>query len=472
MSSMRSAPNLAALLDDSLPVGLRHVVYRIRDVANTLGVRAALVGGVPRELVRIRMQQFTREQFMADLRDFDVVVEGDGVRFAYELYRRLPGQIKVNQAFSTATLVTDDPAEIDVASSRREDYPIPGQLPVVEAGVSIEADLLRRDFSINAVAIDVSEDFGSLIDSTGGIGDIRARLLRTLTPASFYDDPTRLFRALRYTMRLGYDLEPTTKEQLLNAINEGNMDFVSPERVRYELECTGNEPRWADIWQALAFSGLMRSLHPALEELYSGWQATDARALDIAIKNNAAVLEQEEIEPWLIRTAWALGAVDSELLENACLRLGLYVRQVRWLRQARALLREAGDFALHLQPPSLATRLLQAYSRQAVTVAVFTMQPRSQEEAELRKTLFRYITDWSQVRSELTSVEMMSMGLRPGPALGELRDRLRYMRLDGLLGDLDAEREYARGFITDLLEEEDDHEALDESPGSGTNPGR
>ncbi|MCC7477673.1 CCA tRNA nucleotidyltransferase [bacterium] len=458
--------NLAAMLDDCLPVGLRHVVYRIRDVANTLGVRAALVGGVPREMARIRLQQFTREQFMADLRDFDVVVEGDGVRFAYELYRRLPGQIKVNQAFSTATLVTEDPAEIDIASARREDYPIPGQLPVVEPGVSIESDLLRRDFSINAVAIDVSEDFGRLIDSTGGIGDIKARLVRTLSTGSFYDDPTRLFRALRYTMRLGYDLEPTTKEQLLSAIIEGNMDFVSPERVRYELECTGNEPRWADIWQALAFSGLMRSVHPALEELYSGWQATDARALDIAIKNNAEVLEQEEIEPWLIRTAWALGAVDSEQLESACQRLGIFARQIRWLRQARALLREAGDFAVHLQPPSLATRLLQSYSRQAVTVAVFTMQPRSQEEAELRKTLFRYITDWSLVRSELSSAEMMSMGLRPGRSLGELRDRLRYLRLDGLLADLDAERDYARRFISDLLEEED------ESAEIGLDPGR
>jgi tRNA nucleotidyltransferase (CCA-adding enzyme) len=451
LSSTR--PNLSELLESALPVALRHIPLRIRDVAAALDIRAALVGGIPRDLLRIRYGQLPVEAYRGILQDFDIIVEGDAIAFAYELVRRLPGKLTVNRDFGTASIATDDPVVIDVVGARREHYPTPGYLPVVDFGASLEEDALRRDFTVNCVAVELGEDYGALLDTVGGEGDVQARLLRTLHARSFFEDPTRLFRALRYTARLGYDFEATTRKQFDEAIDDGNVDALSPERVRHELELVCREERWADIWQAMHFSGLLHSVHPALLDVYSGWLPSDARALDIAIRSRTELLEAEGVEPWLLRTAWALGGVETAQLESVCKRLGLFQRHVRWIIEARRALQAADAERIVHIPPSMACHLLEKFARQSIIIATFIFQPRSNEDVLLRKTLLRYVEELSQVRSELGSDELRGLGLSPGPAFGELRNRLRYMRVDGIISSVDEERDYARQYIAGLSAE-------------------
>jgi len=426
--------NLATLLEGALPVALRHIPQRIHNVAEELDLRVALVGGLPRDLLRIGFKQLERDAFAAEVRDFDITVQGDGIRFAYELARRLPGKLVVNEAFLTANLTTSDPVSIDIASARREIYPTPGLLPEVDVeGVALEEDLQRRDFTLGAIAIEMGEHYGALLDVTGGSGDIRSRMVRALHERSFFEDPTRLFRAMRYCMRLNYEFEPTTQAQMLQAIHEGNVDCLSPERVRYELECIGREDCWSEVWQMLDFTGLTGILQPALEGLNRGWLTSDARALDIALRHREELLEENQLPAWLIRTAWALGGVQSEELEAVCQRIGLFPRYTVWIRRSRYLLRECAEAPVASMPPSMLCSILEKHPRQAVVIAAFILQPRSNEEVEIRKALLRYLEEYSQVRSELSAEELMKMGLTPGPAFGQMRTRLRYMRVDGII---------------------------------------
>jgi tRNA nucleotidyltransferase (CCA-adding enzyme) len=434
---------LGELLETALPVALRHVPLRIRDVARELDMRVALSGGVPRDLVRLHLRQTSRDEFMVGLRDVDVAVERDGVRFAYELRRRLPGELTVTEGFHTATLITTDPLQIDVTTARLEDYPVPGRLPVVDvSGVSLEQDLQRRDFAINALALDLSHDFGLLIDPLGGVGDIEARVVRVLHPGSFTDDPTRLFRALRYSMRLNYDLDPATRVLYSAAVDEAILDHLTPERIRYELECLSCEERWADLWALMDYSGLAAAVSPLLAGLSESWDMTGAHALDIAIRNRPELLAQAQIEPWVARTAWALSLLDEERVELVGERLGLFPRHRRWMREARGVLRSGIMAALEEPQPSAITRELERFPRQAVLLAALVYQPRTDAGVAARKRLLRYLEDYSQVRCKISTQELAQLGLRPGPRLGRIRDDLRYMRIDGLVSTVEEERAY------------------------------
>jgi tRNA nucleotidyltransferase (CCA-adding enzyme) len=445
--------SLAGLLEAALPVSLRHIPHHLGNISAQLGARAALVGGLPRDLLRIRQKQLERDAFASEVRDFDVSVEGDAVLFAFEAARRLPGRLVVNAAFHTATLYTEDPVKLDFTTARRETYASAGMLPEVDvSGVSLEEDLLRRDFTLAALALELGERDGRLIDVAGGAGDIRDRRVRVLHDRSFFDDPTRLFRALRYSMRLDYKIEEATQQQMMAAIMENSVDFLSPERLRYEIECIGGEDCWGEVWQAIDYVRLSGCVHPAMDGLNRGWKSSDARALDIALRHHAGFLLQEDVPPWIVRSAWTLGVVPLESMEAVCTRCGFYSRHRLWLVQARAVMRAVAESMLASLPPSLASSVLEKFPRQAVIVAAFSMQPRTQEEVQLRSTMLRYLTDWSQVRCGLDGHALMELGIPQGPQLGELRGRLRYLRIDGLVQSDVQELEAARRIAGDMLE--------------------
>lgn len=457
--------NLADLLETSLPVALRHIPHRVRDIAHELEFSAALSGGIVRDLLRIRYGQLYKDQFSNELRDFDLVVagrssarRGAGVRFAYELARRLPGKLTVNEAFQTATLITNDPMRIDVTTARREQYPAPGQLPEIDIlDIDVASDLARRDFTINALGIDLSEDYGRLIDTCGGSGDIADGLVRVLHPASFSDDPTRLLRAVRYSVRLNYDLEPTTRALYEAAVDDQALDHLTPERIRYEIECICREQRWVEILAALDVSRLLASLSRGLGGISARWDLDSARALDIAIANQPALMAQAEFEPWLVRLGWAIYAAPADLLESLSERLGLYKRAREWITQARMIIaRETPQLASELTPSEVC-RQLEHYSRQAVTMALFIFQPVTQEEVHGRRELKRYVEEYSNVRCELDGRELLEMGLKPGPLVGKIRDQLRYLRLDGTIKSQEEERKVARELINSIAKAGNGH---------------
>jgi tRNA nucleotidyltransferase (CCA-adding enzyme) len=229
-------------------------------------------------------------------RELDLVVEGDAVAVAQRVAARLDGEVVEHERFGTATVRAPGGVLLDLAAARRETYPRPGALPEVALGASVEEDLARRDFSVNALAVRPAD--GALAGVPGGEADLRAGVLRVLHDASFRDDPTRLVRLARYAARLGFAIDPHTAELAEAAVSEGALGTVTGERLGAELRLLAREPQPAAL-QALERFRLGAALLPgfavdaglARRALALAGEAGDARpdrvALAAALRGDA-----------------------------------------------------------------------------------------------------------------------------------------------------------------------------------------
>lgn len=200
---------------------------RLRQVgreAEQLGVRAFLVGGGVRDLLLKRHAG-----------NPDVVIEGESRTLAQRLTTRWHARVVAHPRFLTFVFTFSEGTHLDVATARTERYPTPAALPQVSPA-SIQEDLWRRDFSMNALAVCLNPDrWGEFLDPTRGLQDLRRRRLRVLHEQSFRDDPTRIFRAARFAARYRFSLESHTRQWLRAALVQHLPSMLSPERRREEL---------------------------------------------------------------------------------------------------------------------------------------------------------------------------------------------------------------------------------------------
>ena len=295
MGARAGEPDARALLAASPRV--RDAVPRIVEAAEP-GQRVALVGGVVRDLARGE-----------EPREVDVVVEGDGIAFAERLAALTRSEVVAYRTFGTATVRSRPP--VDVAGARTEAYAQPGALPEV-APATLEADLARRDVTVNAVAAVVAgPDAGRVLDPFGGLADLAAGTLRLLRPDAFEEDATRIVRAARYAVRLGLDPDATLDHAARAAAHGG---FVA---------LTGTA-RMAD---ALALALTERDPAAVLERL-AGWGCLDAIEPGLGA------------DPAAVRTAWALVEDEARDADRVALGLGLLLagvpveRRGAWLEGA------------------------------------------------------------------------------------------------------------------------------------------
>lgn len=187
--------------------------------------------------------------------DIDVVVEGDGIGAARSLNTKLKGKLTTHVEFGTASISING-YRVDLASARTEKYPSPAHLPHVFPSTIVE-DLNRRDFTINAIAMSISkENFGEIFDPFEGLSDIKRKLIRILHRNSFIDDPTRIFRALRYKNRFGFKLEEDTERLLRDAVKEGMVKRLSGQRILNELNLVFAEDSYEAAVNDLCYYGV------------------------------------------------------------------------------------------------------------------------------------------------------------------------------------------------------------------------
>ena len=209
---------------NKLPKRLLRIIFLVRDLACKQNVGVYLVGGFVRDLL-LAVENF----------DLDIVVEKDGIDFAYKLSSMLDAGVVKHRAFGTATITKKDGFKIDIATSRKEFYPQPAVLPLVSQG-SIQDDLFRRDFTINAMACHIDfEKFGQLVDIFGGLRDLKERCIRFLHNKSFIDDPTRIIRATRFEQRFGFNIDRNTLHFIKQAKKLKMLEKVQKHRIRDEL---------------------------------------------------------------------------------------------------------------------------------------------------------------------------------------------------------------------------------------------
>src|SRR5207253_2207283 len=196
--------------------------------------------------------------------DVDIAVEGDAIALAQALADALGGRVRAHDKFGTAVVLYGEDERVDVVTARTEFYDAPAALPTVEHA-SIREDLFRRDFTINAMAASLKgEDFGRLVDPFGGRRDLEAARIRVLHNLSFIDDPTRIFRAVRYENRYTFRMEDHTLALARGCIEMGLVGDLSTSRLRDELVALLEEGEVEHSILRLAEIGADRAIHPHL----------------------------------------------------------------------------------------------------------------------------------------------------------------------------------------------------------------
>ena len=272
-----------------------------------------LVGGIVRDLVR---------GVQPGDGDIDVMVVGDGIAFAHSLAQQIGGKVKEFSTFLTAKILAPrawiDIAELDIASARAEIYDRPGALPRVQPG-TLEDDLSRRDFTINAMAVTVPDILSAGVFTSGtslhdvrlhdpmrGTHDLKERLVRVLHPRSFIDDPTRLFRAARYAARIGGNLESATARLAGEAVSSGAIQTISLVRVMNELVKLSSEPDSYRAMQSIAEIGVWE--HGGLP-----FDVTVDEVVNAHTRLSRAVVQKPEIvSTTFIRALWTRWVPEPE----------------------------------------------------------------------------------------------------------------------------------------------------------------
>ena len=406
-----------------LPQERLSLLRELGNLADEGGVALYLVGGVVRDLLLKRVNW-----------DLDLTVEGDGIAFARLVADRYRAGLAVFERFATARLEFPDGLKLDIATTRRESYAQPAVLPTVQPA-SIEEDLYRRDFTINAIAMQLnSEQFGRLLDVYGGQRDLRARTIRVLHAGSFQDDPTRIFRAIRFEQRFGFHLERTTARLLAQAASTNLIQQLSGPRLQNEILLLFAEHDPVRAIARLRQLKLLRFLHRCL--CYTTKVKRVVTAVPKAFSWWARRFPDSVIDRPIVYLM-ALSSESSAVVVAAMIRRLVLSREQaknvsaggRWVDRALKRLTNKGTVR-----PSQVYRLLEDFSSE-VLVLLLAKQVSAQHGVRLsllKRHLVAYVKN-KAIKTALTGRDLQAMGLQPGPQYKIILGQLLDARIDGMI---------------------------------------
>ncbi len=417
MWKMPKVMNLTDRMQEQLPADLLDFIKQAGDAAQQRQQRLYLVGGVVRDLL------LERTNF-----DLDLVVEGDAIKLAQEIAGGNQASVTAHPRFGTAKIKWGR-RSADIAAARSETYSHPGALPSVRHG-TIADDLARRDFTVNAMAIELNpHHFGELVDLHGGRQDLKKGLIRVLHDKSFTDDATRIWRALRYEARLDFQIESSTLELLNRDISM--LKTVSGDRIRHELELILKEELPEKALQRADELRVLSLLHPSLK-------GDDWLGKTFALAREQCLPDEPHPQLYLALLAYRLTAREMENFISY-LKLTRVTSQV--LRDAAAIREKLGELDAPGLAPSLIYGLLHGYGLTALMAAELCADSAAAENIELYLNVLRH------VNPALSGNDLKGLGVPEGPKIKEILQSLREARLDGKISSKREEEEMVRGFI-------------------------
>ncbi len=431
----RKQRNMAPILEERMPGRVNRILADIGEVADRFGYNAYLVGGFVRDLLLMRENL-----------DVDVVVEGDGIRFAQEFGRLHGVRVRSHQKFGTAVLIFPDGFKIDVATARIEYYESPAAPPSVEES-SLKMDLYRRDFTINTMAIRLNEkDFGTLVDYFGAVKDIKEKVIRVLHNLSFVEDPTRVLRAIRFEQRFGFKIGKLTLSLMKNAVRINCFKGLSGRRLFLELRLLLSEQEPFKAIDRMNEFDLLKILSPGIR------LTPEMRALMEEIKGvlswfNLLYLD-ESFQAWKVYWHGLTSGLDPKSLEelSSRLQLGHSEKQALvWPRLGLARVLEQIDSLPEEDYHSLYT-LLSQYDNETLLYSMAKSRSK-----KVKRGISTFFTRLKGTRSLLRGRDLQSMGLQPGPLYKEVFDVLLKARLEGAVTTKEDEMRVVRERFADRL---------------------
>jgi tRNA nucleotidyltransferase (CCA-adding enzyme) len=392
---------------DLIPPIQQNLLADIAAQAASLNMPCYVVGGFVRDLLLGR-----------PVKDLDVIVEGDAVKLGDQLVKKHGGKLTPHFKFRTAFWhVPDSDQIVDLITARSETYERSGVLPMVTPS-TIEEDLRRRDFTINAMAIRLDgEHFGELLDPLNGQSDLEHGLVRVLHDRSFVDDPTRIFRAVRYEGRYGFKIESATLS-LVNAEALEVLAALSGERLRNELDLILDEKNSVQILWRVANLGLLKRIHPHMPEF------AQERANFLEMDIRLDIPADHRTMGYML---WFMDLSEEDIF--------LLVNRLDFSNEMSLAVWAASQLKRGLPHLMGSTPSVWTYALEKLPLlSIYAVYLIAREDA-----LLSYISLWRHVKPHTTGNDLKARGLPPGPRYGEILTRLRAAWLDGEITDKEQE---------------------------------
>ena len=404
--------NVSARLERRLSGVPLSVLRELSQLAAQHGIDLYLVGGSVRDVLAD-----------APLTDLDIMASGNAERLVESICGQRDAEVRKASAFGTWSL-TIRGVQVDLSTARRETYERPGALPTVIPG-TVEDDLARRDFSINAMAISLGEDsWGYLLDPHGGSTDLERGVIRVLHDRSFEDDATRILRAVRYACRLDLRLEARTETLLEQGL--AYLSTISPDRVRHEIERIFREPRGGDMIEMVGSLRVIAAIHPALRADPVTLRAIKSDPQDHARKGELLLGSMVQA---------AAGHDVEPIIERLNLNSD-WAQIVRDVARVRERLPELEEDEV---TRSRVYRMLHGHDLRAVeSCALAAGHPK------VAKWLRLYLDELRHVRPLLDGDDLMALGVQEGPEVGLLLRKLLDAKLDGHVKSVEDEKAMVR----------------------------
>jgi tRNA nucleotidyltransferase (CCA-adding enzyme) len=412
------------------PESITQILETISGISKEMKVKTYLVGGVVRDLLL----------GIPNL-DIDIVIEGDGILFAKNLSGILAAKVESHEKFKTAVLVLENGQHIDVASSRVEYYEKPAALPNVEPG-SIRQDLARRDFTINTLALSLNrKNFGEILDFFGGRKDLAAKKIKVLHKMSFIEDPTRIFRAVRFEKRLGFKMDHQTEKLAISSIDMNAVIELNGIRIRDE------------------FITILREASPwiALKRLYE-LKALKKIGLDINV--NEAFIKKvkkagdrfgefssyrdKSTEIWrLILIVMLLGETD-EQIANFCREMKIKNKDREVIMQS---VRNYESLNGKLEKRAANNSMLYSYLNGVPDELKIIISAVSKNHYD---NVLRFFTRLKYIKMEITGEDLKSLNYKPSKDFKVVFDRIMQAKLDGKIHTRQEELKLAEEILAGL----------------------
>ncbi len=397
-------------------------------IANSSGFNIYLVGGVVRDLI------LKRKVF-----DLDIVVEGNAIIFAKKLAGLLGLKFRRHHSFGTAT-INFDGHKIDFATARTEEYSHRGALPKVSPA-SLAKDLLRRDFTINAMAISLNKaDYGKLIDLYNGLGDLKKGLIRILHPESFQDDPTRILRAIRFEQRFSFNIEPGTFKLMKEALGKQSLELVGPHRLRDEATLILKEPKPSGyikrIKELAGFSFIDKTIK--LDRM--SFQLF-ARIEESALYYERRFKKHRKLEVWLLYLAAILIKLPPSRLKKFFHDFGFRKGERAVVNSIEKSINRIKRLGKHTKASNI-YRILEPYSFESILFFYAYYRKK-----DLRKNIEHFLDKLVDIRLKIRGRDLKKMDLKPHVLYNKILKKALYSKIDkGLKGKRQEAEEVRRIF--------------------------
>jgi tRNA nucleotidyltransferase (CCA-adding enzyme) len=407
--------NLSGMLKERLPKNVVTLLKELGDTADDLGYGIYLVGGLVRDI-------FLKFENL----DVDIVIEGNGIRFAREFAKNHPARVRSHQKFGTAVLIFPDGFKVDVATARIEYYKSPGAPPIVETS-SLKLDLYRRDFTMNTLAVSISKrSFGTLIDYFGAQKDIKDKALRVLHNLSFVEDPTRMLRAIRFEQRFGFTIGKLTLALMKTAAKMDWTESLASRRILSELKLILKEQDPINALVRLKEFNLLKFASPHLA-------LTDAiKSLLEEIKEVIAwyhlLFLEESMTPWKVYWYGLTSGLDADTFRRLSFEMGAGDLSPRGKGEQKlmdTLFRFDGtDYELF------------ALLRPHDTEMLLYLMAKAKNE-RMKRLISHFFTQLKGKKIRINGNDLLKMGFKSGPIFKKIFERL----LEALLNQLTQKKE-------------------------------